>query len=250
MKKKNIVTIVSLIIFIVFAIFIYQFYLSKPTSIPTEEQLVQGINDLSPEANANVIQDRLFLDEMHLFVPFISHDDKYGVSYWGWEWVNKKWKVVSINTTGEPEVWQGNEKETSTYQLVWNIHPNDKLAYLKFYLIRDRGFHITQGVETYYPKVQMEETVSLKEKSYGILQLPEEWTALMNAFIKLDSTKQSDLFFNNFFPEQHVFFGWIPYEDSGNEKFPEQSINGHRYLNGNIHTEFVRIMNEIDIETN
>ena len=113
-----------------------------------------------------------------------------------------KWRVASIDTNGRPMVWKIDRNDPSSYQFVWNIHPEDQLSSIHFYLIRDRGYHITEGIEHYYPRVQMETKISLQEKSYGLIPLPDDWVTVMDALIKVESAKQHDLFFNDFFPEQ------------------------------------------------
>ena len=145
-------------------------------------------------------------------------------------------------------VWKINKKDPSSFHLVWNIHPEDQLSSINFYFIRDRGYHGAEGIENYYPRVQMEKKVSLQEKSYGVLQLPDEWVTFMNSFIKVESAKQPNLFFNDFPPEQYMFFGWIPYEQTDKESFPEGSVNGSGFSNGNVDIEHVMILNEVDIE--
>ena len=189
----------------------------------------------------------LFLvDEHHVLVPFISNKDDYSLSYWVWQ--KHKWRVASIDTNGRPMVWKIDRNDPPSYQFVWNIHPDDQLSSIHFYLIRDRGYHITEGVENYYPRVQMEKKVSLKEKSYGLMPLPNEWVTVMNSFIKVESAKQPDLFFNDFSPEQYMSFGWIPYDQANKETFPERSVNGNGYSNGKVELEHVMILDKGDIE--
>ena len=130
---------------------------------------------------------------------------------------------------------------------MWNIHPDDQLSSIHFYLIRDRGYHVTEGEENYYPRVQMGKKVSLQEKSYGLMKLPDEWVTVMNSFIKIESAKQANVFFNDFPSEQYMSFGWIPY-DQAIRTFPERSVNGNGYSNGNVDMEHVMILDKGDIE--
>ena len=66
--------------------------------------------------------------------------------------------------------------------------------------------------------------------------------------MKVESAKQSDLFFNDFFPEQYMSFGWIPYHQADKETFPERSVNGNGYSNGKVELEHVMILDKGDIE--
>ncbi|MGG4498966.1 hypothetical protein [Brevibacillus reuszeri] len=236
MMKKKLWSVIFFIIFL--SIFVYWFYFSKPTSFPTNEQLVEEMNSIFPEVSANIIQDTIPIDERHVLVPFISKKKDYGLSYWAWK--NHKWKVASVNTKGQPMLWKPNINDPSSFYFIWNIDPKDQLSSIHFYLIKDRGYHITKGIEHYSPRVQLEKRVSVQDKSYGLMQLPDDWVTFMNAYIKVDSAKQS--------PDRDMFFGWIPYDQKNNELFPEGSINGTLYSNGNVDLEYVMILNKGDIE--
>lgn len=225
---------------------IYWFYFAKPVSFPTNEQLVKEINRIFPEASVSFVQDTIPVDIRHVAVPFISNEGNYGLSYWVWK--KHKWTVATIDTKGEPKLWKINRKDPSSFHLVWNIHPEDQLSSITYYLIRDRGYQVTEGVENYIPGVQMEKKVSFQEKSYGVMELPDEWTEFMNAVIEVESTQKPNLFFNNFFPEPNMFLGWIPYDQSDKETFPEGSVNGSGYSNGNLVIEHMMILSKGDLE--
>ena len=244
--KKKVVIPLLIIIFFITTIVFYNFYIADPNPFPTNEQLVEALNELFPEANVAEIQDAIFLDEKHVFVPFISKQNKYGGSYWAWRM--NKWQIFSINTTGGTHIWQIDKSEPSSYHIIWNIDPKDNLKYIRFFLIRDRNFHVSNDIETYYPKIQMEKTVSLTDSSFGVLPLPEKWTSFINDLEDVESTKQSNSFFYNYFPMQQMYFGWIPYDFTNNVVFPEHSVNGGSYNNAKVNTDFVRILNESELE--
>jgi hypothetical protein len=225
---------------------IFWFYFAKPVSFPTNGQLVKEINSIFPEASASVIQDAIPVDERHVVVPFISNGDNYGLSYWVWK--RHKWTVATIDAKGGPKIWKINRKDPSAYHLVWNIHPKDQVSSITYYLIRDRGYQITEGIENYIPRVQMEKKVSLQENSYGVMELPDEWTGFMNAVIEVESTQKPNLFFNHFFPERNMFLGWIPYDQSNKETFPEGSVNGNGYSNGNLVIDYMMLLSKGDLE--
>lgn len=247
MNKKRLWTFIGLGIFVVLSsAIIYSFYFSKPASFPENATLVEAINNLFPEADAHVIQDTIPVDEHHVLVPFISKKDDYGLSYWVWE--KHQWRVASIDTKGEPKIWKINSNQPSSYHYVWNIHPNDRLNSIDFYLIRARGYIFSEGVENYQPRIQIEKKVSLKEKSYGLMQLPDDWATIINTFTNMKSETQPNDIMNSFFPEQQMFFGWIPYNQENKETFPERSVNGNGYSNGKLDMEHVMILNKIDIE--
>lgn len=223
----------------------YWFYFAKPAPFPTNEQLVKEINRVFPEVSASVIQDTIPVEERHVVVPFISKKDNYGLSYWVWK--KHKWTVLTIDTKGEPKIWKINRKDPSSFHIVWNIHPEDQLSSITYFLIRDRGYQITEGIDNYVPRVQMEKKASLQEKSYGVMELPDEWTGFMNAVLEVESTQKTNPFFNHF-PEVNMFFGWIPYDQSEKEIFPEGSVNGSGYSNGNLVIDHMMILSKGDLE--
>lgn len=230
---------------------IYWFYLAKPTSFPSKEELLVELNDVDPYLDASVIQDTLVLDERHVLVPFISDTDDYGLSYWVWN--KHKWRVAMISSRGTPMVWKIDPADPSTYHFVWNMHPEDKMTTMDYFLLRDRSFRITSDgagsqKETYYPKIQLRTTVSLNE-SYGAMKLPEEWVRVMNAFNDMGKASPSNGFFNAVFPDQMMQFGWIPTYQDGVELFLEHSSNGRRYYTGvPIDLDHIIILNEPDLE--
>lgn len=247
MSKKRKWTFVGLgLVLVTLLGIIYWFYFTKPSTFPSNEQLVEEINSIFPDAAASVIQDTIPADKHHVLVPFISDKGDYGLSYWIWQ--RNKWRAVSIDTKGTPMVWKIDRNDPSTYQFVWNIHPDDQISSIHYYLIRERGYLITEGIEHYYPGVQMEKKISLDKKSYGMLPLPKEWVTFMNAFINVESSKQPDMFSKHFFPEQFMLFGWIPYNQAYTETMPERSFNGSGYSTGKIDLEHLMILNKEELE--
>ncbi|WP_428909970.1 hypothetical protein [Niallia sp. Krafla_26] len=243
MTRKKLWIVIGIFIVLLSAI-IYWSYFSKQATFPTNEQLVEEMNRVFPEARSSEIQDRIFVDEQHVVVPFISEKNDYGLSYWVWQ--KRKWRVASIDTKGRPMVWKVNQRDPSTFHFVWNIDPDDKLDSIQIFLIRDRGYGITEGKEYYDPRVQMDTKISLQDKTYGALGLPENWVAFLDAFGKVETAEQPDLFFS--FPEPAMTFGWIPYDQEGKETFPEHSVNGSGFSNGDGDLEHVMIMDKGELE--
>ncbi|WP_047983235.1 hypothetical protein [Ornithinibacillus californiensis] len=248
MKKKRLWFVIAMVLL---AGWIYWFYLAKPTAFPTNEALLNEINRVDSGASASEIQDTLVLDAKHVLVPFISDRDDYGLSYWVWE--KHKWRVAAISSRGEPRIWKIDRGDPSTYHFVWNIHPEDEMTTMDFYLLRDRNYHISNyGGEdqrdTYYPGIQLGTDVSLS-KSYGAMKLPEEWVSVMDAFNQMGISNQSNMFFNSFFPAQYMQFGWIPSYQEGVELSLERTFNGHVYYTDvDITLDYLRILNEGDLE--
>ncbi|MCH1624300.1 hypothetical protein [Fredinandcohnia quinoae] len=241
--KKQILIFTGASSLIILSIIIYVYYFSNPSEFPSDRNLVSEMNQLYPEANVSKIQDTVIIDEKHIFVPFISNDDLYGTSFW--EWKKRRWEPISINSVGEPRIWMINKSNPSTYHLVWNIHPDDKMNYFKFYLIQDRSYHITLGVHNYQPRIQMEKKITFEGDTYGTMQLPKDWSSIIDSLEKVSSNN----FFltGDFFQNKDFYFGWNPYGHSNKEYFPERSVNGISFSTGGIF-EHVSILSEEGLE--
>ncbi|WP_025025856.1 hypothetical protein [Caldalkalibacillus mannanilyticus] len=213
----------------------------SPTPFPTDEELIKEIHRVNPKANVSVIQEKLFLDERHVFVPYISEANDYGKSFWVWQ--HHQWKMVYMKTKGYPELWRLDKKNPATHHIVWNIDPDDQVSAMSFYMVRDRRYSVSGGVHTYEPSVQMEKKVTLSS-SYGVLPLSDEWVSFITPFTKVQSAKQRSSIFTPFLLESYLLFGWIPYDDMNQEIFPKRSVNGSGFSNGNIDLWRISILSE------
>lgn len=243
-KRKSLTILMGFIIVVIF--FIYWFFFSEPKPFLKSNAILEELNRTYPQVSAKKVQDTIFLDKKHVFVPFISERDQYGLSYWIWS--NHKWKVAYIENTGQPKLWKISKKDLKTHYFIWNIHPEDQLQTIRFFLIRDRGFHGSNEGYTYLPRVQMEKSISIKQKPYGVMKLPKDWISFKDSFIKVESAKQPNTLFQSFFPEQHMYIGWIPYDQGGKETFPENSLNGNGYSIEDINIDHLMILNEVNLK--
>ncbi|MEO4052964.1 hypothetical protein [Solibacillus sp. CAU 1738] len=246
MTRKKIIQYAGIIIVLISVFFIYWFNFSKPISFPPNEQLVEEINSQFPEANASIIQDAIHLDERHVLVPFVSKSGDYSLSYWLWD--NRKWEVSRVSTKGNPMVWKLNKNNPSSYYFVWNIHPDDQVNSIDYYLIKDRYYFISSGTHHYDPRIQMKMQVSLQEKTYGVEPIPNEWIELMNSLSKVESAKQPMPFLNQFYQSYSMYFGWLPVDELGNELFPERSVNGNGYSSSKVNLDYLMILNKSELE--
>jgi len=242
--NKKVVLIPILIVMI--AIVVYLFFDGKPQPFPENTHAIKAINQLYTEANVSKIADVIPLDSKHVFVPFISGNDHYGKSFWVWN--RFQWRLIRIDTRGEPYLWKLDEKDSSTHYIVWNIDPKDELSELKYYLIRERYAYSSQDVESYTPRIQMELQVSLQKQKYGVLPFPKDWVKLVNGNLRLGNTNQFSSIFHMSSPSSSMYIGWIPYGDQGKMIFPNNTLNGRSFDSGRIHLDFVRILNESELE--
>lgn len=202
MKKKSFLFI-GIGVAVILIAMIYWFDFSEPKSFPPNDQLLEEMNNSYPEVAAKLIQETLFVDEHHVVVPFISNDNIYGLSYWVWK--NHKWQVAKVDTSGIPMLFKADKNNPSSYYFVWNIHPEDVLDSIEFYFIRDRESYVSDYIATYRPRIQMMKEVSLKDTSYGVMQLPKEWVTIMEEFSKSELVKQPGPSIQHFFPEQSMY---------------------------------------------
>jgi len=243
-KRKRIITVGGLGLVLAAAFLLYWFYFSTPEAFPVKEELVNQINLVFPDASPKTIQDTVFLDDQHVFVPFITKSNEYGVSYWAWE--RHKWQAINIDTVGEPRLWRVDKNDPASYYFVWNIHPSDSISKMKFYFVRDRAFHVQGGVSSYTPKIQMEKEEITQGKSYGIMKLPNEWITTMTSIQKAESASQPDLF-SSIFPRGNMYFAFTPFHESGEEASMMNSVNGNGYQNGDITVDFIIYMNQLEV---
>ncbi|OZM55783.1 hypothetical protein CIB95_15585 [Lottiidibacillus patelloidae] len=248
-NKKKYIYISCGFILVLLATIVYFSYFSQPSSFLTEEMLIEEINKTFPKANANQILEVFDVSEKHKYVPFITGEDDYGKSFWVWD--KYKWRLAYIDTKGRPYIWKINKNDPASYHLVWNIHPDDQVKKGDFYMIRDRGYRTTEGQnKVYYPRVQVQRTISFEENAYGVLKIPHEWATYVQSIKDTQLAQQSkfDAFFNEFSVEQQIYFSWMPLNEASELTFPKRSVNGISYSNGDIDVDFVMPIDEMDIE--
>jgi hypothetical protein len=224
----------------------YWFYFSKPEDFPKDKQLLEEINAVFPEAAPETIQAKINIDERHKLVPFITKENTYGLSYWVWD--KHKWKPASIDNAGEPRIWKIKRRDVSSYHIVWNIHHDDKVSTMKLYLLKDRQYLFQDGENYYFPRIQLEQKVSLQNQSYGVMKLPSEWASVVDSLGKMEAGNQWGLGFNNEFPARSLSFGWTPYNDANEETFPKKSVNGDSFSDGDEFIDIVPFVNKADLQ--
>ncbi|WP_175987223.1 hypothetical protein [Bacillus sp. Marseille-Q1617] len=224
---------------------IYWFYFSPPSPLPGNEQMVKEINELLPEADADEIQETIRIDDKHAVAPFKSKEGRYSVSNWVWK--QREWKLGKVRTAGEPKIWKIYPDDPATYRIVWNIDPaEDRVDTLNYFFIRERYYSISGTKHHYDPSIQMKKEVSFQENPYGVMKLPEDWIAVMEAMA--EELGQGSSFIDDFNPQPYLSFGWIPLDENGEDFFPESAVNGSSFQNGNIPEEHMRLLNVGEVE--
>jgi hypothetical protein len=236
-KKYVMIFILGLIVIAA----VYLFYFSQPKALPKNKDMLKKINSALLDTGAIKVQEKMFVDDRHVFVPFITKNNEYGKSFW--EWDKYKWEVTGVLSGGQPSIWKIDKENPSSYQVVWNIHPDDHLNSMKLYLVRERNYHITGDIAIYQPGVQLEEKIDL-EKSYGSMKLPSNWLSFMDSVLKVELDKP---YVNTFELEQAMYFGWNNGKKYDENEYPKLTQNGSGYHGDDF--LYVRYFEEHDLES-
>ncbi|MEH6936863.1 hypothetical protein V7056_03260 [Bacillus sp. JJ664] len=225
---KNKKTIIGLLIFVIAFIVIYWFYLSKPTTFYSEARIKKIISHTYEGEYAKEIQDIIFIDQKHVFVPYISKENGYGVSFWKWQ--HHKWKIVNIiDKAGTPRLWKIKPNDPSSYVMFWNYNPVDRVNEIKFRLVRERNYMMSNENVYYVPEIFLEQRVSIHKKTYGFLTYPSNWSKIQ----KLEAeagTRQNIFFLQEQGYPSTLSISMTIYDKDGKEVFPEESLDGNDYL--------------------
>ncbi|MEH7239333.1 hypothetical protein [Bacillus sp. JJ1562] len=181
-RKRKIRLFVVIALALSVVAIVYYFYLAKPSGFLSSEEILADLNRYSPDSEATEILETLEIDDRHVYVPFITEDNKYGTGLWMWE--KHKWELVAESDNGAPKMLKVESKDPGSYRVFWNIHPDDHLSYGELYYIRDRNYRISEGIDNYYPRLQMKTILDFEEKPYGIIELPNEWQKVMETTIR------------------------------------------------------------------
>lgn len=235
MKKIILVMVIVLIVGVLLIIRIPR----APEPFLTDQQVINRILSFFPESEPKVIQDVLYLDDTHVFVPFINESKEYGMSFWVWK--NNKWRAASVDIGGEPQAWNGKEDSF----IMWNIDPRDEVSEIRFFMRNQRSYSVSDDVATYQPGVEMMHSVKLQQQSYGVEKYPERWRLLMDKDVERNHVS----IFQDFLGDSQtlqVANGF--YGKDGKEVFLEYTTNGNGYTTGNNYIDFPYLLGIQDDE--
>lgn len=211
---------------------------SSPSDLPNKTSIRKMIEDTG-EMNINRVFDQRALDEKHIFIPHLSSDNQYGYSLL--EWIDNKWEVTYVSTTGEPLIWRIKAGNQSESYFLWNLDSKKKIETLTFYLIRDRHFTSGWSGEWYEPAIQIEEDVSISGKPYGIYKVPDKWGAIWNAAqIKIENQEEDFISYNG----EGLYYGVKGYDKKNNYVVPLNSYENGGITSSGAATEDIVIMDE------
>lgn len=228
MKRKILTGGLAVALIVIIALFFRQQFF-VPSSFLGEEELIKEIKAVYKYSNVNEVKDIIFADERNVFVPVIFENGNYGMTTWKWNL--KKWELQSLDSHGSPQLWSLGDAAERYF--IWNMPPDEQIAGVNFYLIRDRDAFISQYIPVYLPRIQMEYHVPFDGKGHGALKLPNEWIELLERMSEIEAGRTDQLFSS--MPMQHdlVRYGWRTVDETGKLKMIEWDVmNGYGFSNG------------------
>lgn len=243
MRKKVLVPLL-LILILISGGFLYWYYLAPPAAFPEQEEIEAVLSDPNNGVKITEIQDKIFLDDKHVYIPFITEEEGHGISFW--EWRKHEWLLSSFSTGSMPQIWKIDSEDPSSNYIMWNFHPENDLDYLTFFLVKERGFSVSDGRQQYDPGIQMEYRAEAGEKSYGYTSIPLDWQEYMEAENKMMAAMMPDSLFADVFPPPQYYFGWQSTAIDGSTEYPSYP-NNNGFGRGGSSTEHLRFLGENEI---
>ena len=238
-KKTKTIIVVMVMVLIVGTLLIIRSP-REPEAFLTDKQVIKRINSFFPESAPKVIQDVLYLDETHVYVPFINESKEYGMSFWVWK--DNKWRAASVDNGGELKAWNG---EGDSF-IMWNLNPKDEVYEIRTFMKKDRNFSASRDEGTYQPGIEMMHSIMTENKTYGVEKYPYNWRTLRNQYAALQK-KTPD--YGEFFEgEQALKLANRFYDKDGKEVFPTVPTDGMGYSTGNDYVDVPYLMDLVDDE--
>jgi hypothetical protein len=222
-------------------------YSQDPKPFLSNIEIKKEIVKIFPGGGVKEIQNRVYIDDKHVFVPYITERNTYGMI--NWEWKRNEWSLTSVETnTDDPKLLKIKTNHTLKRYLIWNINPTYNINQINFYLTRKRQFSVTEGVSKYEPRIQLKLKKKINESSYGVLRLPKSWERIMNDDSLLNSPKQFDSIFSSFIPPTSMMVSWIALDKNEKINYPINSEPGNGYSSGENYFDFVPFVSESELE--
>lgn len=199
-------------------------YFRPPSDFYTEAAIVSYLNKQQPQFAAKEIVDIVYLDDKHVFIPFISEHDEAGMLLFAWR--SGEWKHVKTSVNYEKYLWQFDTRDPSTTYIVWH-HRFDEEVRLQVDV--ERSYQLTrfhEGDVIYTPGVHLKDVRDIN-KNYGVYKVSEEWAEVMDP--KKDHSLTERLFMSAFYSGYTFTAMFI---DENNEEVFRKHGGGSAFGNG------------------
>lgn len=243
MSRKRIIFAAALLLsLIITAVFVLNIP-RNPDSFISKTAALKRLNAVMGN-EVSEIQEKMIIDEKHVFLPFKTKEGRYGVSFWVWK--KNEWKMTTSDNGGEPKKWVIGKGSQAKSYIVYNLHPDDKISEIKFYLLKDRNFHASADESEYTPSIQIEHTAVLNGTSYGVIPYPESWVSLDRLYRKQETSAMNEEI--NLFPfKEGLKVGHQFYGSNGKEIYPKHTLGDFGY--GNDHNvKYIMYVEAIELE--
>ena len=218
MRNKKIILGVVAVILVVLANIIYLAANLFPDEFLSEGEAIKKLNQAENAIEVKTVQDVVFLDKKHVFMPFISADNEYGFSLW--EWINGKWRLSEKTVNSSINIVKQDENDPSTYYFVWNFPEDEQIKKINIYLIRNRSYRGNDEDFYYEPRLQMGASFD-REKSYGVVPLSGGMLKVYKEMSGI-SKENGDMFSNIFSTNNELYFSWNMIDQKGEVAWIEQ----------------------------
>ena len=224
MMNKKWIVIVSFAV--VIGMCILFFINREPTPFLTMEEVTEILNRQDINSPVQVL-DIIDLEKSYRFVPFITESGQRGISYWAFN--HFEWKLVAYEWDDDVRVWKLRPNDPSSYYFVWHFEAQDEVTQMNIHLLQNRSYRVSGDISIYTPSIQLHKNVSLMNKTYGVMPLPEEWYKIITAISSIQEDTVFDFMSN---PQSTYYFGRQTLDEQGldanlkrNERSASQS--GH-----------------------
>ncbi|MFC4410120.1 hypothetical protein ACFOZY_06665 [Chungangia koreensis] len=248
MMKKRILIGVAAVALIIVAIFVFRLQFSKPPSkFLTAQEIKTEINEVYQNSEISEVQDVIFINDRNVFVPLLLDDGNYGSAAWTWK-SSENWQLQSFDLIGSPRLWKIGDEEG---YFIWNMPPDEQVAGINFYMIRDRNAWVSGGTPFYLPRIQMEHHIPYEKNGYGVYEMPKEWMKLTKQLSENEAGRTDQLFQSMFSHNELVQFGWRTVDHEGQLKDIKQDnhISGGFAYSSSPDFHFVFPLHEGEVES-
>lgn len=219
MKSKSGKIIVGIGLLLLSILFVGWYTLSPLKPFYSKEELINKINEQYEEFKVAEILEIYFLDENHVFAPFMTEEGEYGMSLW--ERKRNLWHRGQILLNFSVMKWEID----STDYFIWNVPLRNEAIKLNLYLLKGRQYSVSEGDIYYSPAIQMKDEISMDSKGFGYRKVNEKWNAVKDEFNDLNERLMPLL---NYEYDDIPYYGY-DLKNKKDEEFPIQFFSSEEF---------------------